>query len=73
MITDLTDVANLNAIRYRGYYYDVETGLYYLQTRYYDPDTGRFVSPDTPDYLDAETTGGLNLYAYCLNDPINIF
>ena len=69
--TDSDNIAFLNPFRYRGYYYDVETGLYYLQIRYYDPDTGRFVSPDTPDYLDAATTGGLNLYAYCLNDPIN--
>jgi RHS repeat-associated protein len=39
-------VGSLNAIRYRGYYYDNETGLYYLQSRYYDPETGRFISPD---------------------------
>ena len=71
--TNPNHIAFINPFRYRGYYYDDETGLYYLQTRYYDPDTGRFVSPDTPDYLDAETTGGLNLYAYCLNDPINYY
>ena len=60
-----------NPIRYRGYFYDEETGLYYLQTRYYDPDIGRFISPDSTKYLDPETLGGLNLYAYCMNDPIN--
>ena len=60
----------LNPFRYRGYYYDTETGLYYLQTRYYDPETGRFISADRIEYLDPETLGGLNLYAYCANNPI---
>ncbi len=60
----------LNPFRYRGYYYDTETGLYYLQTRYYDPETGRFVSQDSLEYADPETINGLNLYAYCLNNPV---
>ena len=47
-----------------------ETGLYYLQSRYYDPEIGRFISQDEVSYLDPETINGLNLYAYCLNDPI---
>ena len=45
--------------------------MYYLQTRWYDPAIGRFISPDSVDYLDPESFGGLNLYAYCGNDPIN--
>ena len=45
-ITDPTNIALLNPIRYRGYYYDSETGLYYLQSRYYDPTTCRFVNAD---------------------------
>ncbi|MBO4479462.1 MAG: RHS repeat-associated core domain-containing protein [Clostridia bacterium] len=53
-----------NPIRYRGYYYDTETELYYLNSRYYDPELGRFISPDVG------TEGG-NLYAYCQNDPVN--
>ena len=57
-------VGTLNPIRYRGYYYDVETGLYYLQSRYYDPETGRFISPDV-------IAEGGNIYTYCLNDPVN--
>ena len=57
-------VGTLNPIRYRGYYYDVETGLYYLQSRYYDPETGRFISPDV-------VAEGGNIYTYCLNDPVN--
>ena len=56
--------------RYRGYVYDEESGWYYLQSRYYDPSLGRFVSSDV--YL---STGqgvlGHNSYAYCLNNPVN--
>ena len=61
----------INPIRYRGYYLDRETGLYYLNARYYNPQWRRFISPDSTDYLDPETPNGLNLYAYCNNDPIN--
>ncbi len=63
-------LGNLNPFRYRGYYYDTETGLYYLQTRYYDPITGRFISQDSVEYADPETINGLNLYAYCGNNPV---
>ena len=63
-------LANLNPFRYRGYYYDSETGLYYLQTRYYDPEVGRFISRDSIEYADPETICGLNLYAYCGNNPV---
>jgi len=68
--TSSTFIGNVNPIRYRGYYFDRETGLYYLQTRYYDPEIGRFISPDSLDYLDPETLGGINLYAYCNNNPV---
>ncbi len=61
---------NTNPFKYRGYYHDKETGLYYLQSRYYDPETGRFINCDSVDYLDPESINGLNLYAYCLNNPI---
>ena len=60
-----------NPFRYRGYYYDTETGFYYLQSRYYDPVVGRFISPDDESYLGAN--GDLisyNLYAYCSNNPV---
>ena len=60
----------LNPFRYRGYYYDTETELYYLQTRYYDPELGRFISQDSLEYADPETINGLNLYAYCGNNPV---
>ena len=67
---DTDGIGTFNAIRYRGYYFDVETGLYYLMSRYYDPSTGRFLSPDDISYLDPETIHGLNLYAYCGNNPV---
>ena len=63
-------LANINPFRYRGYYYDTETELYFLKTRYYDPEVGRFISPDSIGYLDPETINGLNLYAYCNNNPV---
>ncbi|MDE7083299.1 MAG: hypothetical protein K2O89_06340 [Clostridia bacterium] len=69
-ITDIEHIGNLNPFRYRGYYYDVETGLYFLQTRYYDPETGRFISQDSVEYAEPETVNGINLYAYCGNNPV---
>ena len=63
-------IGNINPIRYRGYYYDKDLGLYWLQTRFYDPETGRFLSPDSVEYIDPETIGGTNLYAYCLINPV---
>ena len=69
LITDYSHIAQLNPIRYRGYYYDTETGFYYLGSRYYDPAVGRFINGDV-----FASTGrgflGHNLYAYCLNNPI---
>ena len=66
-----SDLADSNPIRYRSYYYDKDTGLYYLNARYYNPQWRRFISPDDTAYLDIESVNGLNLYAYCGNDPIN--
>ena len=65
-----TFIGNINPFRYRGYYYDVETGLYYLKTRYYDPEVGRFITIDDISYLAPDTINGLNLYAYCGNNPV---
>ena len=64
------DLVSLNAFTYRGYYYDKESGLYYLINRYYDPTTVRFISPDDVSYLDFESFFGTNRYAYCLDDPV---
>ena len=69
-IASATHIGNLNPFRYRGYYYDTETGLYFLKTRYYDPEIGRFITIDDISYIDPETINGLNLYAYCGNNPV---
>lgn len=65
-------LANINPFRYRGYYFDVETGFYYLQTRYYDPDLMRFINPDNYELIPelASTLYQLNLYSYCGNNPV---
>ena len=60
----------INPIRYRGYYYDSETGYYYLQTRYYNPEWGRFINAD--GYINANgDILGYNMFAYCSNNPVN--
>ena len=66
------DIANANPFRYRGYYYDADLGLYYLQSRYYDSTVGRFINADTADVLSASPydVTDKNLYAYCDNNPI---
>ncbi len=68
--TDPEFIGNINPFRYRGYYYDVETKLYYLNARYYDPELCRFISADETQYLDPNSVNGLNLYAYCGNNPV---
>ena len=68
-ITDQTQIAHVNPIRYRGYYYDKETGLYSLQSRYYDPEIGRFINADNQLSTGSDLTG-MNLFAYCGNNPI---
>ena len=61
---------DLNPFRYRGYYYDQESCLYYLINRYYDPETHRFLTIDSFEYLDIESIGGIDLYQYCNNNPV---
>ena len=64
-------VGAINPLRYRGYYYDTETQLYYLQSRYYSPDLMRFISQDDPVLSNAQGEPiGSNLYVYCLNNPV---
>ena len=65
------DLSNINPFRYKSYYYDNETKYYYLNSRYYDPIIARFINPDSVEYLDHQSINGLNLYAYCGNDPVN--
>ena len=71
IISSSGTLADINPLRYRGYYYDTETGFYYLQSRYYDPEIGRFINADS--YASTDATGLLstNMFAYCENDPVN--
>ena len=68
-LSSLSSIGKLNPFRYRGYYYDTESNLYYLNSRYYNPEIGRFINAD--GYV---TTGqgvlSSNMFAYCLNNPI---
>ena len=66
-----TSIGHINPFRYRGYYYDVETGFYYLQTRYYDPTICRFINADNYELVsDLASSMQLNMYAYCGNNPV---
>ena len=69
-IADHNHIGSLNPYRYRSYLYDRETGLYWLNTRFYDPSVGRFISADHVSYLDPKTVNGLNLYAYCGSNAV---
>ena len=62
-------IAHVNPIRYRGYYYDNETGFYYLQSRYYDPAISRFINADSYGST-GQAFLGTNMFAYCRNCPI---
>ena len=68
--TTYNNMALRNPLRYRGYIYDRDTGLYYLQSRYYDPEIGRFINADS--YASTDATGLLstNMFAYCENNPV---
>ena len=66
-------VGAINPMRYRDYYLDSETGYYYLQSRYYNPDICRFINADEPVYIGASSSATpiCNSFAYCINNPIN--
>lgn len=67
-----TEIGNLNPFRYRSYYYDAEIGMYYLQSRYYDPEICRFINCDDVNYIGlTESEISYNPFAYCENNPIN--
>ena len=63
------DLAEVNPLRYRGYYYDSETGFYYLRSRYYDPENHRFINADTYASTDSGDAIACNMFAYCENVP----
>ena len=69
--TDL--IGTINPFKYKGYYYDSETQLFYCNSRYYSPELCRWISPDSIEYLDPSSINGLNLYCYCMNDPVNLY
>ena len=70
VLTSSGSMASINPIRYRGYYFDSDTGLYYLKSRYYDPQIARFVNAD--EYASSgQGILGCNMFAYCGNNPIN--
>ena len=64
------DLAEINPLRYRGYYYDSETGFYYLRSRYYDPENHRFINADTYASTDSGDAISCNMFAYCGNNPV---
>ena len=67
--TAANTIGRYNPFRYRGYYYDNETGFYYLNSRYYDPNVGRFLNAD--GYINANgDLIGFNMFAYCSNNPV---
>lgn len=72
-ITDSTHIANVNPLRYRGYYYDSESGLYYISARYYDPCSKRIINSDNSMLSSAspETLFDKNYFAYCDNNPVS--
>ena len=71
--TAYREIAEANPLRYRGYYYDNETGYYYLQSRYYAPEICRFINADVPEIakVSKDNILGINIFIYCSNDPIN--
>ncbi len=65
-------VGTVNPVRYKSYYFDSETGWYYLQSRYYDPAVGRFLNADEVSLLGATNTLlGYDLFSYCENNPVS--
>ena len=71
-LTNNVDIATINPFRYRGYYYDEEIDLYYLQSRYYDAGVGRFVNSDSADVIpQSSDIFDCNIYTYCRNNSIN--
>ena len=64
-------LANLNPFRYKGYYYDRESDMYYCHSRYYVPEWCRWLNADSPNFLQPESLNGMNLFTYCGNDPVN--
>lgn len=72
-ITGSEHILDVNPIRYRGYYYDKETGFYYLCSRYYNPVSMSFLTPDSKENIDGSSVAGIDPYCYCGYDPVNYY
>ena len=73
ILYDTNDIADINPLRYRGYYYDTDTNLYYLQSRYYDANIGRFINSDEAKQITNDEDSSIlqfGLFIYCENNPI---
>ena len=66
------EIGACNSLRYRGYYYDSESGLYYVSSRYYDPEIGRWINADNQIAGVGGEVLGYNMFAYCMNNPVNM-
>ena len=65
------ELSKINPFRYKGYYYDEESKMYYCKTRYYVPEWCRWLNTDSPLFLDFNNIQSTNLFSYCGNDPVN--
>ena len=72
LISSSGTMAEINPIRYKQYYYDTETGFYYLMSRYYDPEVGRFINADAYASTGQGITG-CNMFLYCTNNPVSLY
>ena len=68
----MSGIGLANPFRYRGYFYDSETGFYYVSSRYYDPEIGRWINADSVIAGVGGNVKGYNLFAYCFNNPVNM-
>ena len=71
-VTSSSHIGTINPFRYRGYYFDTETGLYYVKERYYDPKISRWVNADNAVAAVGGNIKGYNLFSYCFNNPVNM-
>lgn len=70
VLQDTAGLASINPFRFKGYYFDSESGMYYCHTRYYVPEWCRWLNADHPSFLQPESLQGMNLFAYCGNNPV---
>jgi len=71
--TSSSFIGNINPFRYKGYYYDIESLLFWCNSRFYNSEWGKWISQDSDEYLNPSSINDSNLFAYCNNDPINYY